>query len=639
MPIDISHLPVPGEDQNSVIPTSSGVDISHLPAPEEQSTTPKSDAISNKLSNILGTYLKYNPGTAIPSAIYRNSPDVQDYATGLQEGGTLGFRDEALGALKGAGKTALEGITGELPENKSTLEELHDNYRKYQKQAQDEQDAAHSHGYSAAAGKLVGGFATGGQVFGAAKNLNLAGRTLLGAGLGGTTGAGESKGNLDTDDGADQLTKDTAIGTGLGALSVPVSEGAIKYGVTPAINKVMNKLSDSSGAKQLAAAVQNASKGGTIFGEQGPKAIETQNNALANDTADKITKGISEKNADFTNAFKKAAEEGRTLEKPSNKMMNSLTDLSDELKTSNVRLGDQDAQTLNDLYHGEVTPDKANALIQSLKTKRYEAFGNDNLKNALTNSIEDLEQAANKTLDSTTLQNLNAAKHEAWNQVEPFIQKAQDVIPDKAFQPKDASSLTPQQMNLKIRGLIKSLAENSGNSTGTGTSAQVNIGELQNALQNSGQNTKFPGVNPAEIASNIQNQGYLNAAKDAAQGIQRNTSLGAKDINPFIAFKDKGLLWSAEKLSGSKVAKDVSSKLLSNDPAQMLENAKRLSSIPKTAALAKQYYDAAQVGNSQKLTNTIFQIMQNPDAKKAISDGVGNAVSNIPGVVNSDKEK
>lgn len=638
MSINISDLPPP--------PTpSAGLDISDLPSPT--SDTPASDKIADRLSGIADKVLTYNPLTALPKAIYDNSDTVQDYATGVQEGGTLGFRDEALGMLKGAGKTALEGLTGELPANKSAYEQLLDNYRKYQQQAQSAQDAAHERSpYAAGGGKLVGNIATGGEVFGAAKGLGLLGKIAVGAGMGAGQGIGESKATLENDPDANipftdvkvpQMALDAGLGGVLGGAGVPIAEKVIAPALAAGANKAMKYFGNSAAAKQIAATNLNAAKGGSVFGEEGQSAIANRTEELAKETAEKLGAGIPEKNADFAREFAKADAMGKTLEKPSTNALQNLSDLGADLAQNRIKIPETAANenAITKWYAGELKPSEAYDLIDTLKTIRSSNYNNEPLRNSLTNAIDDITNGANKTLDGPTLQNLNTAKSTAWSQVEPFIQNPNKVEIGTPFQTKDASDFIKESRNAKMQKLFENLMKRAGDSTAVGTDARNQLGKMQGYLNDvSNTGVHFPGVNPNEMVPAIQNQSYLNAAKQAAQGIHGETNLTWDKI---LGLPKQAALYGAEKLSGSAVANDISSKLLSKDPAQMLQNAKALSSMPKTAHLAEQYYKAAQMNNKQKLTNIAFQVMQNAELKEAMG---GNAISNdIPGVVKQESVK
>lgn len=534
---------------------------------------------------------------------------IEPFIRGGLQGLSGGFSDEAVAGLNAAGKT----LTEDAIPNKSPLEHLLDNYHKAKstEEAREKYVADQSPGLYYGS-EIAGSFVPGSAAFKAAKGASMLGRIATGAGLGALSSYGKSG----QDEKPEDVAQNAGVSAALGGVSVPIAEKIAAPLLSKGINKVGSWLQDSPSAKQLAAATLNAGKGGTVFGEAGPQNINIQNEELAKNTANAITKGVSEKNQDFTTAFENAAQNGRTLETPDTNASKNLGDFYQDLENGRIRLDPEHAQNLKSLNQGALPPNKANSTIQYLKQLKGENFDNPNIKNSTQNLIDDLENGANKTLDGETIQRLNTGKRTAWEQVEPFIQKANDVIPDKAFQSKSASDLSTPQMNSRIRSLIKSLTSKAGNSTTVGTEAQGKIQELQQLLKDTGMSVNFPGVNPSEIGSNIQNQAYLNAAQQANQGVRYDTNLGLSKVGVFQQIKDKGLLFGAEKLGkNSQVAQNIAGRILSRDPIAMREAAQALSQNPKTAKLAEELIKASELNNSQKITNTTFQIMQNPEAK------------------------
>ena len=625
---------------------------------EGESKTPNADAIANRLSDLAS----YHPAVAAANYIGEKMPTVSDAALGAQEGASLGFRNKYLGGVKALGKTALEGLTGEIPGGVSNAyEELLNNYKKYKGQEDVKTDEAHKRSpIISGAEKLAGNFITGGAALKGAQALGLGGEGIAlsrqsvplaarlsdaaasipaAAALGAVQGAGEAK--------EGEMGSGAATGALAGGLGGVVGEQIIGPAVAAGANKLLTSIGNTSGGKQLAATLLNASKGGSLFTEPGTGAVTTSTENLANNTANELTKGVEAKNADFSNAWTKSAQNGEKLAAPSAEELSSISDVEPTLN----KLGYEDQ--VQALKSGEMTPKQANDFRSQLKSHVNALYNDPNpmTKQVSRNVAEEIQDSGlfttplknegGETIGNnlgllekksaqagTDIQALNQSKADAWKQLEPFIQKANKVLPPEQ-QVVNAADMPLEQARQKIATMMQGLAQKSGLSTGIGDEARNTLQNMQQVLQDVNSSTNL-GINPSQIASNIQNQGYLNAAKTGVTGIQQSKLNPAKYldfINPYRA---------AEKLSGSKTAQDISSRLLGKDPLQMRAAADALSQNPKTRGLAEQLVTAHSLNDSQKMTNTAFQILQNPDAKEALKKGANKVMSSIPVVVNSD---
>jgi hypothetical protein len=189
-----------------------------------------------------------------PWSKYKSSPNpdndlnqskVAAVTSGLVNGGTLGFADEA----SALGSTALNAITGfSGPLAGGSTQDLVDEYRSKRDSMRSENEkikAANPKTYLA--GQLVGGLLTGGSAGSVPNSLKSA--VQQGATLGAVGGLGESNADL-TRDQYGQAAADTAKGAGFGA-----GAGAVGYG----IGKGLQSLANGSASKGLKDAAEFAS--------------------------------------------------------------------------------------------------------------------------------------------------------------------------------------------------------------------------------------------------------------------------------------------------------------------------------------------------------------------------------------------
>lgn len=623
--------------------------------PEEQSVPKFEDTVEHS-ANIAGSV---EPYTEAPGY-------VESAIKPALKGITFDLSDKAASALNALGKTAIEDSTP------FTYENLLKNYEAYKKREEDRMaQIKEEHPYIATPSHLAGSFVGAGKILKGAQALGFAGegtaftnllpefaegstlaqkaaqtagnivRTLpergvdflksipASAAIGGLTGAGESTGeNLGKD------IKEGAIG---GAIAGPIAEQIVAPGLAFGANKAIQALGKQSWAKQIAATIENASKGGTLHDDEGRMIVEKNTQQMASDVADKITDSVKRESEAMGQAFKQSATQRLA---PEAEHLNTISSVENTLRN----LGFEDH--LDALKSNSMNPEQANTFRTQLKgiiTKLYKDPNPmtyqrsinvaERLKNSgIINTLEDLSAKA-----GTDVAQLNSNIEAARSQIDPFIQQANKIIPNEAEQFKWSSELPIEQQQAKIRDLLQNYIEKAGRSTNLGSKGRVGFDTLQTILEQAQAKNPTLGINPAETARQLQNQSYLNSASDIVGGIRQKTAGGlwedAKKIMP-------SPYTIAEKISGSKVAQDISSKLLSKDPSTMMKNAQALYSNPKTKKLAEELYKAQQMNNGQKITNATFQIMQNPLAKKALGMMDNEeGQSNISGVVNSEEEK
>jgi hypothetical protein len=170
-----------------------------------------------------------------------NSTSLQDFGLGAASGATLGTAP----ILAGGALAAKDKLQDFLSGNQGA--EFLESYRKHQQDVQALMNAAHARSPKTfMAGQLAGGVGLGAAtagtgLLGEAGSLSeaagqglgpltaeLGARAAEGAGIGSLAGAAESEGNLDTEEGRQQMLSDAASGAKLGGIAGPVLGTAIE---------------------------------------------------------------------------------------------------------------------------------------------------------------------------------------------------------------------------------------------------------------------------------------------------------------------------------------------------------------------------------------------------------------------------
>lgn len=584
---------------------------------------------------------------------------VSDALKGAQQGATLGWRDELIGGVKAAGKTGLEALTGELPENKNqnysgvipnAYEELLNNYKKYkgeeqQSLAEAKQRSPIATGVSQFAGSMLPFGAafkaakmapiaagTAPEIVSALKNAQLTRNIGVGAGLGATQGLGES------DKSGGELATDVAIPAVLGGAATGVTEKFIAPALTNKANRVVEYLKNQPWAKQLAATIENKVKGGTLFGEQGTAASSNLSSDLSSDISNTITNNVKQQTEQMADAFKQGASQRLDPTKASVDDIQKIGDLKSVLQNylpndfKNVA-ENQDGEIIrknplikdlsnyfDDLENGNMSPKDANAFRQVLKNIKSKLITSDDPSPTLRNLANYIDQnGIMQTLENmsktagTDVGQLNTNISQARQVVDPFVQKTGKIVDTEAGEVpiKWSSDLPIESQEDKITGVLDNLAKHGGKTSALGTDARKGIADLQTLLTNAKIANPGLDINPSEVATKLQNQSYLNAAQQRVTGIREKDSI----------FKWRELLnkykW-AEFGSKAPIAQKLSKILLSATPEEGQLAANRLYQNPKTVQIAKDYTDALISKNPTKISNVVFKIMQIPDAKKAL---------------------
>ena len=585
-----------------------------------------------KLSELKDTDLQAEPKDEYEEIYGGDTPGIIGSASrGAIQGLTGGFSDEILAAVRAAARTAVEpSIKG-----KSGFEHLLDNYKKMALvEEQREKELAEDDIYKIAElGSALMPSSLPAKAFGAAAKFGKLGQIAGGAAIGAATAYGKSSEDAKISDIEKNMESGAMIGGGIPvafAIASPVLKPAVKWGAEKFIEKAQN----SPYVSQLAATMRNASKGQTIFGTKGGLNVASENEAIANKFAEKSLANVEPQVEKMKDAFKQANLQGQTL---------NIGNAVNQEKWSKAKPILEKIRGYEDFIEafeaGTLTPEEANIMRAGIKDQIY------SLTHKETNAIDKMfSRKLAEKLDSsgiiglledvsknagTDIRQLNQNIHQAKSSFEPFIQKAGAVIDDPAFQAKWEAEIDPAKQREMISSLIQRLIKDSGRSVSNADTSRLQLAKLQNILEEfKGKNINLT-LDPVKEAKLIQERAYLSAAKESAKGIRENTNpttnlfetigTGFKNI-PFRGAEavGKGRAFGFIPLGTKDAASVVTKEIFNKSPAELLEIAQNLKNNPKTAKLGDEFYKALSSKNPQKRTNTIFQIMQTPDAKEML---------------------
>jgi len=523
--------------------------------------------------------------------------------------GGLGAKTEA------AGRAGIEKISG----SDQDLGALYEKYKQVVGQKQKESEARSP--VSTALGKGMGALAPAMTVFGGAGAMSLPAEIGASAALGGVEGAGESH----SKDGQG-LAKDIGMGALKGAVAVPVAKGIGKV-VSNVGEKALEKLKDSSFAKQLAATAVNAAKvgeekGQTLFGEAGD-VLYGQNKGLAKNISEQIEAPISQKNAEFTKAFQTAAQEGKTVTPPFEEGMKDVEDFIVDLGVNKINPKAMPTWTPENFQKyrtGSLTPDVANQMIQELKGLDVsKSTATSTLAQTRDNVLQTLQKNTNDALGEGVLQKLNKEKQAAWQASEPLVQTGKKEAVEEGFQKSNASNLSPEARMSRTKSFFEDIIKNAGKSTMQGE-ARSNLKDATELMEEANKAGNL-GMNVQEMQQAAQNQSYLSAAKQNISGgslANETPKLGSIDklVSGFVSSPYR----AAEVVSGYPAVQRASKMLLEGTPESLSSIGKKLQQIPSVSHLGQALDHAASVGDKGKMNAAIFTILQNPLARKALNE-------------------
>lgn len=565
----------------------------------------------------------------VPDNVHLTPSDGADSSIGAFIRGGLntasaGFSDIGASGLNAAGDTAVDAVKGNVPQKgdqgylKNLLDQYMKNYHQEKGQAEaDTTEAKDAHPVLYHAGQFAGAIGPGAvsSTFKAVGSAPLLAKIATGAGLGALDGYGSSS----QDNTGDQNLQAAKNGAIIGAAGTAAGETVVNPLLKFAGNKAIGYLQNQPVAKQIAATIMNATKGGSLFGEAGTGGVTDQGSQLTKDTADAFTDNVKAQTQKMAQAFKQS--EGSTIT-PKTADLGNINTAKEIIQGQNPGAFEEQ---FNDLQNGQMNPQDANNFRTQLK-----AHINDLFSAAKMQANPNLADTAQKLKDSgligslesmsadagTDIAGLNKNISQAKNPLEAFLQKSGDIIPEDSDQWKYANGIPLEKQSAVMQNTLNRAAKNAGKGTNLGDNARSILQKYQQVLEKAKTANPDLNINPTQAATDLQNQAYLNAAKQNVNGIKESKfdltqpiDLVKKVLNPY-----KVAEWSSK----FKGVQDISKTLLSPSPLDRLHVTQSLYSNPNTSHLADQYLEALNTKNQGKLNNVVFQMMQNPEAKKAM---------------------
>ena len=575
---------------------------------QENNSPEQSSSWKNSISKL--------PEDTTPSAL-------ESITRGGLQGISGGFSDEAMAGGAAGLQTIEDAIKSKIPEKESTIEHLVNQYKRYKGMAEsDEAKAKAAHPYLYGGSELAGGFVPAGLAFKSVAGADLATKIATGAGL----GAAATYGGLGQNE-KDQAEK-VAEGAALGGAGTLVGEKVISPLIKAGANKLVASLQDQPWANQLAATVKNKMAGGTLFGRAGAQDVEAQSAKLSSDVANALTGNVEGNIGEMGNAFTQGAEQRL---KPNRDQLQVISDIKS--KFGNYFNGAYD-DDFDKLVKGQMSPKEANDFRKQLTSTISDLWQDNNvqtkpgsiklaqyIKNSgIIPTLEDMSTNA-----GTDIGQLNSNISAAREPLDAFMQKTGSIVEDPNQQFKWSSSTPIEKQNLTVQNTVNKLLQQSGRSTDLGAKSANKLADLQSLLENAKKVSPSLGGEAPDFATNmakkLQQQSFLNAAEQNVAGL-RERKLEA--VNPVTWATNAGINpYRAAELSthvpGLKgIVSDVADKLLAPSPIERQAISQGLRSGQGTAHLADAYEQAIDSKNPGRINNVIFQILQNPMAKKAV---------------------
>lgn len=562
------------------------------------------------------------PDTSLLGAIKRSAQNKVDLLRSMVHGASGGFDDEAIGALKAGGQSALEATGLKDDSGKS----LHDLYRQYQQEAQndyktnvsDKNPIASTIGEvtgAAAPIALSGGMAGGPMAETSAIQKIISGLKTGGA-LGAIGGAGNSENNLDTEQGAIGLAKDTGqnaiiggalgAGTTAGALGIKAAGGAI-------LDNAVN--SDNPFYRQTAKAFQEGTKGLGFGGDANRDRVlqGTQ------DVATGVTKDLSE---GFKNISKQYGDTLSSYKQPVQLFSEELQPVSDvkaAIADGSIKLpksrSDDLVSSLDRLMNGKLSADEAKALQVKLRSLGSGVEGP--MRAPFYEAATSIDQSLSDQVPGYS--DINNTYKNARTIPESVISKA----PGEISQTYLSDQSKPDEATYKGFKQVIQGSQTGGSSARPSKEAMLNLqSTLDNLQQNDPNTLKTLGIDPDTVMSKIKNQGDLDAIMQSVQGHNAHGGiisqlLGGHSLKGE-AYRTSNFLGQvAGKVNASPVVNNGHS-LVTADPEALHGVSQQLSQNPSTKHLGTALSTALDNGSQTMKNAALFSIMQNPQARKQI---------------------
>lgn len=563
------------------------------------------------MDNSIPKFEDTSPYPEIPPKFEDTSPYPHELATvspiksalmGGLEGGTLGFASSLQGGLQTAGDVLSN------PSKLSDMEKLMEEYRAHQQASQqnfDEAKKANPKSYFA--GNVAGGLGT--ALIPGLGELNLG----KAAGLGALSGLGYSNDNLigkDVD--TSKLVKDAAIGGALGGTGYKASKllgslfsstdrgdvantyAAKALGISPKAEYSGSQFTQDEAGNLIKGTLADRSKGiGTTALETGALPLtggaEASYNAVQsaiNDNVGKVTPILQSVNEKLQNVDPDLIEQ-------------SVGNISDDISS---RIGDM----MDSLKGGTVGSKVADKIEENLNPfmERIETAGNDvvalnNIKQDVWKDIKLLNKTAFTQQDLSHKPLLSAYK-QVGGMLSDSINKLSNAAEPGAG---DAVSKLNQQY-----GNLQELSSATFNQAGK----EMNGSLLDPSLKNIG----LGSIGAAGLATGHP---IATIAAIGAKGLEAATgnSIG-KLGNIALAKGNQALSQGLSKLDFTGTPESVS-RALYNAPSSSLFSVVNQLRSSNLTNLADALAQSVQNEDNQKKNATIFAIMQNPEARKALS--------------------
>lgn len=542
-----------------------------------------------------------------------------DAVRGVAQGATLGFADELTGAGEAAYDKAKGLVTGEETPS------FHDLYRKHQLESQTAyEDAKKRSPYAYGAGNIAGmvgtGLATGGGLAAGTEGLGagLVRAAGQGAALGGLQAAGESQGNLDDAEGTKKLATDTAVGGATGAVLGPVVHGAVEgvkglagyFGKAPMLQQMLAaknlgnagaSVNRSSGAfDKLSGITQDNAKnlGGKFL--DATNAIGGQiEDAVGNATANGTTLNLGPEATDAVNNISQHFANNQFLK--GNAKTSGLIGQLQQLVGTGVSpdAASSIRQQLIDIAESPNAPEGLpdailgpNGLANQIRGKLVQAVPE---LEGLYNAFSSIKGAGQETLLSKGVPT-EAAK--VWsgglkNQDQSVFNAADDVLSNYT-----GNTTGRQQASRTVNDLLSNLQDVDQKNPGLLENYGIDLSSLKQEITD--------GANTAQVVRTTNRGTAGSSITNTVTGVGQNVA--------------NRIANTAGKIQSSGVGQVVST--LYNAPSETLKTvADKLTQAGMTnlgQALSKNLESNSPMKNS-----ILFSIMQNPQARSAISGIVG----------------
>lgn len=558
------------------------------------------------------------PDTSLLGAIKRSAQNKIDLLRSAVHGATGGFDDEAIGALKAGGQSALEATGLKDDGGKS----LHDLYRQYQQEAQndyktnvsDKNPIASTIGETFGASvpiALSGGVAGGPMAETSAIQKIISGLKTGGA-LGAISGAGNSENNLDTEQGAEDLIKDTgksaAFGAGIGGGFSALGQG-LKAGIQSAAT------SGNPFYRQTAKAFQEGAKGLGFGGDANRDRILQGTQDVATDVTKDLSEGfknISKQYGDTLSSYKQPVQLFSEELQPVSDVKAAIADGSIKLPKSR---SDDLVSSLDRLMNGKLSADEAKALQVKLRSLGSGVEGP--MRAPFYEAATSIDQSLSDQVPGYS--DINSTYKNARTIPESVISKA----PGEVNQTYLSDQSKPDEATYKGFKQVIQGSQTGGSSARPSKEAMLNLqSTLDNLQQNDPNTLKTLGIDPDTVMSKIKNQGDLDAIMQSVQGHNAHGGIVSQLLG---GHSLKGEAYRTSNFLGQIAAKGGYSPVVNNghslvtaDPEALHGVSQQLSQNPSTKHLGTALSTALDNGSQTMKNAALFSIMQNPQARKQI---------------------